>query len=269
MTTPAASSVPSSTAPAPSSAAPSAPTAPEATLQPSPSSRSTGAVYVTQVRVPDGCLVVGPGITGVKVYLVQKALHLVGHRERYDAATSAAVREFQAAHRLAVTGLVDAATWRKLRTGYPFCVDRYTQQPVVAARASARARIEAMIAYATGRAGVPYVWGGAGPIGFDCSGLVLQAMYAGGRVVPGLDTDRHVRADFRTTQYLYDSALRHVPFGQRRRGDLVFYGSPISHVAIALGGGRIVEAVRPVIRVAALRADGLPVQPYVLRPFPG
>lgn len=234
----------------------------------SPSSRPASAVYVTRVRVPHGCLVVGAGITGVKVYLVQQALHLVGHRERYDADTSAAVREFQAAQRLPVTGLVNAATWRKLRTGYPFCVDRYTQQPLVGASATAGARIEAMIGYATGRQGVPYLWGGAGPIGFDCSGLVLHAMYAGGRVVPGLDTDRHVRADFRTTQYLYDSRLTHVPFGQRRRGDLVFYGSPISHVAIYLGDGRIVEAVRPMIRVAALRADGLPVQPYVLRPFP-
>ena len=125
-----------------------------------------------------------------------------------------------------------------------------------------------MIAYATSRVGVPYFWGGAGPIGFDCSGLALQAMYAGGRVVPGLNTDLHVGADFRTTHYLYVSGLPHVPLSQRRRGDLVFYGSPITHMAIYLGNGQIVEAVRPVIRIGSLYGDGLSAQPYVVRPFP-
>jgi len=205
---------------------------------------------------------------GVKVYLVQKALHLLGHGEVYDAATAAAVRSFQSAHALPVTGVVDAATWSALGTGYPFCIDRYTQQPVVAAGASAATRIEAMIAYATHRVGTAYMWGGAGPIGFDCSGLVIQALYAGGRVVPGLNTDLHVQASFRDTTYIYASRLLHVPFAQRRRGDLIFYGSSLSHMAIYLGNGQIVEAVRPVIRVATLFADGLSAQPYVVRPFP-
>jgi cell wall-associated NlpC family hydrolase len=227
-----------------------------------------GGAYVTHVNLPAGCLTVGPAITGVKVYLVQRALHLVGHKERYDAATVAAVRTFQQARALPVTGLVDTVTWAALGTGYPFCVDRYTQQPVVSAGATAAARVEAMIAYATARVGVPYLWGGAGPLGFDCSGLDIQAMYAGGRVVRGLNTDLHVQADFRSTRFIYASRLLHVPFAQRRRGDLVFFGSPITHMAIYLGGGRIVEAVRPAIRIASLYADGLAVQPYVVRPFP-
>jgi cell wall-associated NlpC family hydrolase len=60
-----------------------------------------------------------------------------------------------------------------------------------------------------------------------------------------------------------------VPLAQRRRGDLVFYGYPITHMAIYLGGGRILEDVRPVAREASLYADGLPAQPLVVRPFPG
>ena len=257
-----------SATPTPSSTAakPSASARPSASTK--PSAEPVASAYVTSVPIPPGCLVVGPAITGVKVYLVQRALHLVGHRERFDAATTAAVRTFQAAHHLRVTGLVDATTWTALGTGYPFCVDRYTSQPVVRAGASASTRIEAMIAYATSRVGVQYLWGGAGPIGFDCSGLALQAMYAGGRVVRGLNTDLHVGADFRTTHYLYQSGLLHVPLSQRRRGDLVFYGSPITHMSIYLGNGQIVEAVRPVIRVGPLYGDGLSVQPYVVRPFP-
>ena len=78
-----------------------------------------------------------PAIVGIKVYLVQKALHLVGHKERYDSATVAAVKSFQPAHGLPVTGSVDVTTWAALGTGYPFCVDRYTQQPTVSAGATA------------------------------------------------------------------------------------------------------------------------------------
>lgn len=224
---------------------------------------------MTRVPLPRGCWPVGPAITGIKVYLVQRALHLVGHRERYDSATGAAVRAFQQAHHLPVTGVVDATTWVALGTGYDFCVDRYTQQPVLPLSANAAARIAAEIGYASARVGVPYVWGGAGPMGFDCSGMVLQALYAAGVRVAGISTDLHVQADFRTTQALYASRLPHVPFSQRRRGDLIFYGSPISHMAIYLGAGRIIEAVRPGIRVASLWADGLPAKAYVVRPFPG
>ena len=223
---------------------------------------------MTWVQPAAGCLTVGPSIVGVKVYLVQRALNLIGHGEQYDAATVAAVRAFQSAHRLPVTGLVDAVTWSALRTGYPFCIDRYTAEPAVPAGATSTARIEAMIAYATARLGTPYMWGGAGPIGFDCSGLVIQALYAGGRVVPGLTTDLHVQASFRDTNYMYASQLLHVPLSQRRRGDLVFYGPDLSHMAIYLGNGQIVEAVRPVIRIASMYADGLSAWPLVVRPFP-
>jgi cell wall-associated NlpC family hydrolase len=243
--------------------------APHPTVAPRPTAPPPGLPYVTHIAIPAGCLLVSPAIVGIKVYLVQKTLHLVGHKERYDAATAAAVRSFQSAHKLPVTGTVDATTWSALHTGYDFCVDRYTQQPTVSPVATARQRIEAMIAYASARVGTPYVWGGAGPMGFDCSGLALQGLYAGGVAIPGVSTDLHVQADFRTTQALYASKLLHVPFAQRRRGDLVLYGNPISHLAIYLGDNRILEAVRPAVRTATgVLVDGLPAQPYVLRPFP-
>ena len=228
-----------------------------------------GSDYVTQVPPPPKCLPATESIVGVKVYLVQQALGIIGHRERYDATTVAAVRQFQADHGLEVDGVVGPLTWAELPIEDPYCVDQYVAQPAVGLDATSHQRIEAMIDYAEARLGLPYIWGGAGPMGFDCSGLALQAVYAGGRVVPGLDTNLHVGADFRTTHYLYESDLPHVPLAERRRGDLVFYGSPITHMAIYVGHDRILEAVRPVIRVADLDADGLPIQPLVVRPFPG
>jgi len=271
VTAPTASTSPSS--PSPTASRATNPTTPSPTRRSAASAAARPAAplveYVTRVPLPKGCLTVSPAIVGVKVYLVQRALHLVGHKERYDAATVAAVRAFQAARQLPVTGTVTATTWAALGTGYPFCVDRYTQQPTVGAGATAQQRIEAMIAYASAQLGRPYIWGGAGPVGFDCSGLVIQALYAGGVVVPGLNTDLHVQADFRSTHALYASHLPHVPLRDRQRGDLIFYGYPITHMAIYLGGGRILEAVRPVLRTASTYADGLPAQPYVVRPFPG
>ena len=226
--------------------------------------------YVTSVPPPPKCLPASPDIVGVKVYLVQKRLGLIGHRERYDTATQNAVKRFQASRGIEVTGVVGPVTWKAMRMAYGYCVDQYTEQPVVGSGATTRKRIEAMIGYAKVQLGTPYIWGGAGPMGFDCSGLAIQAMYAGGRRVPGLDTNMHVGANFRSTRYIYSStSLVHVPFSQRRRGDLVFYGNPITHMAIYLGDGRIIEDVRPRARTASLFADGLPAQPEVVRPFPG
>jgi cell wall-associated NlpC family hydrolase len=247
--------------------------APRQAPDPTPSTSTTPPTpdsdYVTRIPPPPRCLPASESIVGVKVYLVQQALGIVGHRERYDATTLAAVRRFQADHGLGVDGIVGPLTWAELPIEEPYCVDQYVAQPAVGLDAASDQRIEAMIGYAEARLGLPYVWGGAGPMGFDCSGLALQAVYAGGRDVRGLDTNMHVGAEFRTTHYLYESELPHVPMAERRRGDLVFFGSPITHMAIYLGHDRILEAVRPVIRVADLHADGLPIQPLVVRPFPG
>ena len=222
--------------------------------------------FVATVPPPPGCLVVGPTIVGLKVYLVQKALGLVGHREIYDRATVAAVKRFQRSHRLVADGLVGPRTWTALRTGQDFCLDRYTAQPDVTPAAASSAHVGAMIAYAKGRVGLPYIWGGAGPLGYDCSGLALQSLYAGGRVVPGVTTDQHVRGDFNTAAAIYASrALTHVPLSQRRPGDLVFWGSDFHHMAIYLGGDRIVEAVRPTVHTASLWSHGDPL-PVVARP---
>jgi cell wall-associated NlpC family hydrolase len=81
--------------------------------------------------------------------------------------------------------------------------------------------------------GAPYVWGSADPnVGFDCSGLTSWAWAQAGVYLP------HSSA----AQY---SALPHVPLGSVQPGDLIFYYSPISHVALYVGGGQIVHATHP------------------------
>nr|WP_275405430.1 C40 family peptidase [Streptomyces sp. SID339] len=85
--------------------------------------------------------------------------------------------------------------------------------------------------------GDPYVWGGNGPHGWDCSGLVMAAYRQAGIALP-----RVADAQYRATQP--------ISRGQLRRGDLVFWSSDgsasgVHHVAIYLGGGQYLEAPRP------------------------
>lgn len=81
--------------------------------------------------------------------------------------------------------------------------------------------------------GTQYVWGSSDPsVGFDCSGLTSWAWARAGVSIP------HSSA----AQY---SALPHVPLGSVQPGDLIFYYSPISHVALYIGGGRVVHATHP------------------------
>jgi cell wall-associated NlpC family hydrolase len=81
--------------------------------------------------------------------------------------------------------------------------------------------------------GTQYVWGSADPnVGFDCSGLTSWAWGQAGVYIP------HSSA----AQY---SSLPHVPLSQVQPGDLIFYYSPISHVAMYIGGGQIIHATHP------------------------
>ncbi len=88
-----------------------------------------------------------------------------------------------------------------------------------------------IVAIAQRYLGVPYVWGGASPGGFDCSGLV---MYCYAQIGIGMS---HGATD-------QQRASLPVPLGQLRPGDLVFFGNAgfSHHVAIFVGGTTIIEA---------------------------
>jgi cell wall-associated NlpC family hydrolase len=93
----------------------------------------------------------------------------------------------------------------------------------------ASGRAAQAIQFALAQRGKPYVSGGTGPSSYDCSGLT-QAAYRSAGIAIG-----------RTTWDQYDDGV-HVSQSQLRPGDLVFFYSGISHVAIYLGDGKIVHA---------------------------
>lgn len=90
--------------------------------------------------------------------------------------------------------------------------------------------------YAVKQIGDSYVWGASGPIRWDCSGLTMRAFQQAGVRLP-----HSSRA-----QYGYG---RSISRGNLQPGDLVFFGSPISHVGIYIGKNKMVHAPRPGARV--------------------
>jgi peptidoglycan DL-endopeptidase RipB len=114
--------------------------------------------------------------------------------------------------------------------------------------------------------GTPYSWGGGKPngptrgiesgantVGFDCSGFT-QFSYAGvGVLIPKYSGDQY-------------NTGRKVPLSQAKRGDLLFWGPGGSqHVAMYLGGGKMLEASSNEGRVAVAPVRTAGLQPYAAR----
>jgi peptidoglycan DL-endopeptidase RipB len=142
--------------------------------------------------------------------------------------------------------------------------------PATAALSGSRVRgpqaIEYVIRRGGSQMGVPYSWGGgtltgpgpgvdydAGKIGYDCSGFTRYAFAGVGVQIPKYSGDQY-------------NAGRPIPPSQAKRGDLIFYGPGGSqHVAIFLGGGKMLEASGSAekVTVSPVRTAGM--SPHLVR----
>jgi peptidoglycan DL-endopeptidase CwlO len=90
--------------------------------------------------------------------------------------------------------------------------------------------------------GTPYVWGGASPSGFDCSGFVMYVFAQVGVSLP----------HYTVAQYNYANSVS-VPRSELQPGDLVFFAG-LGHVGIYVGNGQFIHAPHTgdVVRIDSL-----------------
>ncbi|MFJ9456683.1 C40 family peptidase [Kitasatospora sp. NPDC101447] len=110
----------------------------------------------------------------------------------------------------------------------------------------------AAVAFAKSKIGLPYVWGGEGPGGYDCSGLTMMAWREGGRQLNHFAADQYARST-------------RIGYRQLRPGDLVFWtdtgqAADIYHVGLYIGDDQMIEAPRAgmPIKQASLWIMGTP-----------
>lgn len=88
-----------------------------------------------------------------------------------------------------------------------------------------------LVAYATNLIGTPYVWGGNTPAqGLDCSGLLYYIQKKAGSEVEDM------------TASGYSMIGKNIDIGQKKPGDFLFFGRPVTHCAIYVGNGYMIES---------------------------
>lgn len=142
-----------------------------------------------------------------------------------------------------VTVIGQSGDWLQTAKGYIFA--SYTQKVQVSSTPSRGTTLTVtgaqIVAVAQRYLGVPYVYGGSSPSGFDCSGLVQYVHKQVGISVPRVAVDQS-----KGGQAVLKANLQ--------PGDLVFFGSPVSHVGIYIGNGQFIHAPKTgdVVKISSL-----------------
>jgi cell wall-associated NlpC family hydrolase len=168
--------------------------------------------------------------------LNQKVALVAAAKAKYQAQEVAAQAKLKQAQKL-LAGLTKAERARlaalqaKAEKSYQANSLKLAKGKIAATGAAAVA-----LRYALKQLGSRYMFGGAGLVYWDCSGLTMRALQQAGISLP------HSAA----AQTSYG---KRIPLNQLRPGDLVFFGQPISHVGIYFGNGQMVDAPHAGARV--------------------
>lgn len=194
----------------------------------------------------------GLGHMGLRVRKVNSYFH-IGDRyfPRYTRETKQRVTAFQRKNNLKATGVVNLSTWKAM--GFSenswYTLGAYVSPIQVNPSSTKKDHIEAMIRTAKTYLGADYVVGASGSPsqGADCSGLIMQGLYAAGADPYPVSCLRHSKPgyEYESRNLWADKRFKTIPYTKKKRGDLVFYrgrGGAIIHVAIYLGNGKVIES---------------------------
>ena len=191
------------------------------------------AFIIFALPAPKASAAFRQGDTGADVAAIQEKLMLNGYDIGvpdgvYGAQTIAAVKKYQASAGLAADGIIGEATYSSLM-GADLPSNRSSSG---VSRGFGGSLVRSLISTAFRYMGVPYVWGGSNPWGFDCSGFTQYVFAQMGISIP------------RTADVQYYNNTK-ISMDDLQAGDLVFfqtYESGPSHCGIYIGGGQFIHA---------------------------
>lgn len=176
--------------------------------------------------------VVNTGLECTGEWITKSDVHTKIKKVADEKKAAAAARAREAA-RLAAMGYSSSETTKKTSKSSNY----------VAPAASGKGG--AIVATAQKYLGVPYVWGGTSPRGFDCSGLVQYVCKQNGISLPRTAASQR-------------GAGKYVSRADLQPGDLVFFssGGRVNHVGIYIGGGNMIHAPQTgdVVKVSSINS---------------
>jgi cell wall-associated NlpC family hydrolase len=190
------------------------------------------------------------GDRGASVVRLQRSLRAAGYKTLtgsgyFGPKTQAAVKAVQRGNHLKASGVVGPKFWSLLQSGR-LKPGKAASKPAPAPAASKGSKKGAIaLAFAKRQVGDRYVYGGTGPNSWDCSGLTQAAYKAAGVKLPHSSRG----------QMAYG---KKVSKSQLKPGDLVFFYSPVHHVALYAGNGNVLHASRPGKPVGYLKMSYMP-----------
>lgn len=202
-----------------------------------------------EIKLPSGSYSISKKNIGLKVIYVNRKLLGVS-QAKYTNETYYAVKKFQKRYGLKPTGYVNLKTWRAM--GYskwswdnlgvyvtPIKINGGSKKSdyINAMLDTAREYVEAGTSYRIGCSGKPGTY-------VDCSGLVYQCLYSAG-INPKTNIVDHALAkyEYASKWLAKDQKLgKVVSYSNKKKGDLIFYGEPVYHVAIYAGNGYVYDS---------------------------
>ena len=188
---------------------------------------------------------------GNDVLILQKKLYLIGYEITeldgvFGNETEKAVTAFQKDQKITANGVVTNVTWRALKKAKEKkgrtlpaikitpAVDtgNYSGSAPYGKPFITKSQGAALVATAKTFIGVPYVFGGTNPAGFDCSGLLQYVFKMNGLTIPRLADEQYNLGRAAEIKHLSP-------------GDLVFfttYTEGVSHCGIYVGNGKFLHA---------------------------